>query len=251
MSRAGLALVGVAATAAVAGATTTLSATPNSTSPPWTVAQMSAAALHPVKIVNGTYSKAGTHFVLVSTYGYAHNPGGAWDLSGTTAKYRGGQIFDTKAATCRGVGVSRAGRYAGFACDLTIGISSWPDIRTATYWIRPWTATTICVSDRALAACPPATPAKVLAGDPRDCKNVPGNELGDAAFCTIRAAEYAGYNALHVATGKSVVLFGCLAASVWVYRCTEGGFPSTPLRVVMVTFAVHKGRWTTSTALQP
>jgi hypothetical protein len=205
--------------------------------------------MHPIKISGGTPTKTGTGYVLVSTYGFAHNPDGSWDLTGNKAQARGYQFFDTKAATCRGLGAPDKSRYGGFACDLTIGVSSWPDIRTATYWIRPWSANLVCVSDRALAACPPALPAKPLPGDPRDCTNVPGNMTGDPAFCTIRAAEYAGFNALR-ANGQIPILFGCLATTVFTYRCTTGGTTTVPLRVATVAFTKGKTAWKTSAVVQ-
>ena len=81
MRRAVILLVAVlfASLALSAGATTP-------SAPPWAVAQVTYAVLHPVKIVGGTLSKTGTHFDMVSTFGYARDPSGSWDLTGNEAK---------------------------------------------------------------------------------------------------------------------------------------------------------------------
>lgn len=119
-----------------------------------------------------------------------------------------------------------------------------PDIRDATYWVRPWASNIVCVSDRALAACPLLLPTHFLPSGPRNCANTPGNRSGDAAYCIILAAEYAGFRALNV-PHHIPILFGCLATSMFVYRCTAGGTSTTPLRTATVTFSRSKTTWTT------
>jgi hypothetical protein len=107
----------------------------------------------------------------------------------------------------------------------------------------------VCVSDRAIVACPPQIPAKALAGDPRDCKNNQDRGIGDSAYCLIHAAELAGFFALN-APHAVPILFGCLATtSAFTYTCTSGGTTTTPLRHATVTFTKGKTAWKTTTVL--
>lgn len=225
----------------------------------WTVQQATTAMLHPTALGPNASVIKGTRIVAVVTYGYAHNPSGAWDLNGNKTISGASGFWPITGAKCRGLGKAKAGHYGGFACDLQIDAtrSSWPWIRTATFWIRPWSAatpngSTVCLSDRALAACPPAPPPTPLPGDPRTpaagsheaaCSSPSANPAG----CMISKAELAAFKVLNV-PHQVPILFGCVATSVFVYRCTTGGTTSTPLRSVNVKFAPSKTRWTTMTS---
>jgi len=143
--------------------------------------------------------------------------------------------FDS--AHCRGVGAARKGRYGGFICSIH---ESGPSPgQTATAWVRQWTTTSLCASDRALASCPPPLPAHPLAGDPRVCRL-----HADALSCILYSAEQAATQGLQ-AKGLATDNLGCYASAVFWYTCQSG------TNTVAVTFSPQKTQWITVPVVNP
>jgi hypothetical protein len=142
-----------------------------------------------------------------------------------------------ESARCRGVGAARKGRYGGFTCSIREGGAN-PG-QSATAWVRPWTATSLCASDSALVSCPPPLPAHPLPGDPRVCQL-----HADALSCILYSAEQAATQGLQ-AKGLATDNLGCYASAVFSYTCQSG------TNTVTVTFAPQSTQWITVPVVNP
>ena len=135
-----------------------------------------------------------------------------------------------QSARCHGSGKPRKKRFGAFKCTLT-WTANGP--HTTKVWLRPWAevgAPTFCASTRILADCPPAPPRHPLRDDPRVCVLGP-NPLG----CILDAAELAARQLSDPPAG-----IACQAATVFVYRCSNGGVAGT------VKFVRGKRAWKTT-----
>lgn len=129
------------------------------------------------------------------------------------------------AASCFGIGANHGGRFATFSCRIS---SAGP------YWVRPWSASVVCVTDVSAGTCPPPLPIPHLPGDPRTCSWTT-DPLNGPFSCLQGLAEIAARN------GQQVANEVCVAGSVWtMYRCTWTGGAAT------VQFAVRNKHWTTT-----
>jgi hypothetical protein len=120
-------------------------------------------------------------------------------------------------ALCRGLGARRHGGYALFRCQLLYTNRAAPFYPYAgSYWTRPWTASTVCVTNVSRGTCPPPVPADPLRGDPRKCMK------GWYVRCIAETARVAARNQ------QGVTYKRCVAGAVWTtYTCTRTGRQAT------------------------
>lgn len=202
--------IGAAVTVAAAGAL--LFAAPWSSSAPtlWTPARMeNALAEFGVKLV-GVITKK-DHFRPALTY-HADE--------------------EVTSALCRGLGARTHAGYPLFRCNLLYRdrapVAGSP-AHAGNYWTRPWTASTICVSNVSRGTCPPPLPRDPLGSDPRKCMN------GWDVRCIAQTARTAARER------QGVTYKRCVASAVWTtYICTRTGGQAT------VKFIQHPHSWTTS-----
>lgn len=198
------------------------------------VAGAALAASAPVwtaKQANAALVARSTKLDLISTQGLiAGEPG--WAANGNGTKERGDAFFHTiTAAKCAAIAE------AAFRCALTLSRSPSPGVVSSTYWVREWAPGSACLSDRSLAACPPATPAVPLSADPRVC-----SLRGAPVYCILQAATQAVLK-----NGGSLAGLGCQAKASFVYRCTWGFPPpnTTPPGSATISFVKGKTAWST------
>ena len=143
-----------------------------------------------------------------------------------------------QSATCRGLGKPLRHRHTRFSCEI-----QWTTTRDHilvlqgdTVWMRPWSASTICVSEDTPAdGCPPPPPAHPLKGDPRYCA------LGPSAT-GIRCVLYNARQAVKQQETGSLPNLGCMATAVFVYWCSwKNGTGNATVR-----FVQGNTSWTTT-----
>jgi hypothetical protein len=137
--------------------------------------------------------------------------------------------------SCRGLGQRTRTGFALFRCQLAYHdrLDSTRFTYTGFYWTRPWTASTVCVSNVSRGTCPPPLPTDPARGDPRKCME---DSYGDWHVRCIAAT------AKQVATKRQGVTYKrCIAGAVWTtYTCNWKGGRAT------VKFIRHPHSWTTS-----
>jgi hypothetical protein len=145
---------------------------------------------------------------------------------------------EVTSAHCRGLGLRTHSGYAFFRCrlvyhDRSVGLAG---PYKGSYWARPWTASTVCVSNVSRGTCPPPLPTDPARGDPRKCMEENFFVTGDWHVRCIAAT------AKQVATKRQGVTYKrCIAGAVWTtYTCNWKGGRAT------VKFIRHPHSWTTS-----
>jgi hypothetical protein len=134
-------------------------------------------------------------------------------------------------AHCRGLGAHTRASYALFHCQLLYADRKGEggNAYSGSYWTRPWTASTVCVSDVSRGTCPPPLPPDPLRGDPRKCMK------GWYVRCIAETARLAATK------DQGVTYKRCVAGAVWItYTCTRTGARAN------VEFIRHRHSWTTS-----
>lgn len=152
-----------------------------------------------------------------------------------------GSIDTFSSVACQGAGKATAGRFGMFSCALawTENSDMSKTAFSGTFWMRPWSANSICLTSISQGACPPPLPAVVKTGDPRQCPSA----NGDLAHCVSSAVHDAAAAQLR-ATGKLGVNYACVATAAWtVYKCS--GLNGNPLTVA---FVAGKTSWTVKVA---
>lgn len=137
--------------------------------------------------------------------------------------------------SCRGLGARTPRGYALFRCSFAYADRAPGGgfgARTGSYWTRPWTASTVCVSNVSRGTCPPPLPPDPVRGDPRKCVHDVNGFWG--VRCIAETAKVA-------ATRRQGFPYKrCVAGAVWTtYTCSRAGGHAT------VKFIQHPHSWTT------
>jgi hypothetical protein len=161
--------------------------------------------------------------------------GDVTDRFGTALGPRSHANVGLMGIACRGLGPRTHGGYALFRCKFAYfdrGPGGGFGTRTGSYWTRPWTASTVCVSNVSRGTCPPPLPPDPIRGDPRKCVYDVNGFWG--VRCLARTAKVA-------ATKRQGIPYKrCVAGAVWTtYTCSRTGGHAT------VKFIQHPHSWTT------
>lgn len=138
-------------------------------------------------------------------------------------------------AACHGLGKATKGTYALFSCSMAFTSRLADGVTSATAWVRPWTATALCVTQTSAGTCPPPLPAKPLMGDPRKCGSP------DLARCVQTSAQNAIAKQRRVDGFVTESNLACQAPTAFVYRCSWNAGAG----VGTVKFVAGKSAWST------